>query len=64
MTHLGWHLVATIAVAIVGLPAMQGRADIFERELGVDSAGNKVTGYVYQAGRGRSISRNRDWDRG
>ena len=57
MKHLGWQLVAAIAVAIVGLPVAEGRADIFERDLGVDSSGNTVTGYVYQAGRGHSVSR-------
>ena len=57
MKHSGWHLVVTMAVAIVGLSPSEGRADIIERDLGVDGAGNKVTGYVYQAGRSRSISR-------
>jgi hypothetical protein len=57
MKHLGWQLVAMIAVAIVGLPAIEGRADILARDLGVDGGGQQVTGYVYQAGRGRSVSR-------
>ena len=57
MKHFGWQVVAMIAAAIVGLSATGGKADIVTRDLGVDGTGNSVTGYVYQAGRSRSVSR-------
>ena len=59
MKHLGWQLVAMIAAVTVGLPATEGKADIVSRDLGVDGGGNRVTGYVFQAGRGRSSSISR-----
>jgi hypothetical protein len=55
MKQLGWHWVAAIGVAIVCMP-VDLEADIATRDLGVDGAGQKVTGYVYQAGSGRSSS--------
>ena len=57
MKYFGWQVVAMIAVAIVGLPVTEGKADIVTRDLGMDGAGQRVTGYVYQAGRSRSVSR-------
>lgn len=57
MKHFPWYLLAMFVVVIVVLPATVGRADIVIRDLGVDAAGNRVTGYVYQSSRGRSLSR-------
>lgn len=50
--RLGRHIgIAAIGLAMVGF-CDSATAEIVERELGTDSAGNAVKGYVFQAGRG------------
>ncbi|NNE90115.1 MAG: hypothetical protein HKN23_00560 [Verrucomicrobiales bacterium] len=39
-------------VILLAFSAPAGNGEIVERELGTDDAGNPVTGYVFQAGRG------------